>query len=347
MPSIVWKGQLTFGLVSVPVKLYRAARKERVSLHYVHRSAAVEEPASEQSAAEASWGLPEEEYAPPPSAGGAAARRVHYEPAGRVEPVEQEEAEPEPVAPVSRVRQTLVSSEDEQPVPRSEVLRGYEVERDRYVVFEQQELRKLQRRTSPAMEIVRSVRLEEIDPVFFETSYYLVPDKGGERAYAILFAALRAGDHVALARVGMHGREHVVIIRAGSHGMIAHTMFYVDEVRFENEYRTDTGAVSEKELDLARTFLTALEAPFAPEEFKDVYREELQAMIAQKAAEAKVALTPERPAPAAAPVVDILEALRKSIAMAKKPAAPEPQPARKSPARVTEIKGKRQTRKAR
>jgi hypothetical protein len=91
---------------------------------------------------------------------------------------------------------------------------------------------------------------------------------------------------VALARVGMYGREHVVIVRPGKHGMLAHTMFYVDEIRSESEFRTDLTGRRGKELDLAKTFLEALEAPFAPEEFKDEYHAELGAMIARKAAQA-------------------------------------------------------------
>jgi DNA end-binding protein Ku len=187
------------------------------------------------------------------------------------------------------------------------------------------------------MEIVRSVRLSEIDPVFFETSYYVVPDRGGEKAYAILFEALRETQHVALARVGMYGREHVIIVRPGEHGILAHTMFYVDEVRFENEHQADAEGVGARELQLAKTFLEAIEAPFAPEEFKDVYREELQAMIAKKRSEAGAAPAVETPA-VASPVIDILEALKKSIAIARKPP---------TPAGVTEIKSKRQSGKAR
>ena len=118
------------------------------------------------------------------------------------------------------------------------------------------------------MEIVRSVRLSEIDPVFFETSYYVVPDRGGEKPYTILFEALKETQHVALARVGMYGREHVVIVRPGEHGILAHTMFYTDEIRFENEFHVDVEGVGAKELELAKTFLDAIEAPFAPEEFK-------------------------------------------------------------------------------
>src|SRR5579862_972133 len=102
------------------------------------------------------------------------------------------------------------------------------------------------------MEIVRSVKLSEIDPVFFETSYYVTPDRGGEKSYAILFKALKETQHVALARVGMYGREHVVIVRPGEHGMLAHTMFYVDEVRFENEFHADAEGVGAKELELAK-----------------------------------------------------------------------------------------------
>jgi len=194
------------------------------------------------------------------------------------------------------------------------------------------------------MEIVRSVRLSEIDPVFFETSYYVVPDRGGEKAYAILFEALKETQHVALARVGMYGREHVVIVRPGEYGMLAHTMFYTDEIRFENQFRADVNGVGAKELELAKTFLQAIEAPFAPEEFKDLYREELQAVIAKKMSEGGAA-----PAAATAaktqPVVDILDALKKSIAIARKPPAQELQPARKTAGRVTELKRKRQSRK--
>jgi DNA end-binding protein Ku len=162
----------------------------------------------------------------------------------------------------------LVLSGGEQPISRTDVLRGYEVEPDRYVTFDRAELKSLQRRTSPNMEIVRSVRLSEIDPVFFETSYYVVPDRGGEKPYAILFDALKETHHVALARVGMYGREHVVIVRPGEHGILAHTMFYTDEIRFENEFRANVD-VAANELELAKTFLDTIEAPFAPEDIHD------------------------------------------------------------------------------
>jgi DNA end-binding protein Ku len=330
MPSIVWKGHLTFGLVSIPVKLFRAARRERVRLHYVHRPEPADPPAVE----------PISMRAPEPSKSEPGSPRFEVAP-----PKAGPEMAP-PAVPVTRVRQSLVTAGDEQPISRADVLRGYEVEPDQYVTVDREELRSLQRRTSANMEIVRSVRLSEIDPVFFETSYYVVPDRGGEKPFAILFEALKETQHVALARVGMYGREHVVIVRPGEHGILAHTMFYTDEIRFENEFRVNVEGVGAKELELAKTFLEAIEAPFAPEEFKDVYREELQAMIAKKMSEAGAAPAAQT-APKSQPVVDILEALKKSIAMSRKPPAQETQATRKTPGRVTEIKGKRQSRKAR
>jgi Ku70/Ku80 beta-barrel domain len=150
--TIVWKGHLTFGLVSIPVKLLRAARRERVRLHYVHR------PSPQEHDVGATFDEPAEPAEIPPSRKGSV-------------PAVEPEIEPPSSAPVTRVRQALVTSSDQQPISRSEVLRGFEVEPDRYVVLDRDELRSLQRRTSPNIEIVRSVKLSEIDPVFFETSY--------------------------------------------------------------------------------------------------------------------------------------------------------------------------------
>src|SRR5262249_49400312 len=160
----------------VPVKLYRAARKERVRLHYVHQA----------------QGRDEAVHVSSPEPTGSAALQA---PARASKDPEDQPTRTEPLTippHVSRVRQTLVTTGDEKTVTRDEVQRGYEVEPDRYLVFNPEELKVLRRRTSATMEIVRSVHLSEIDPVFLETSYYVVPDRGGEKAYAILFAALQA-----------------------------------------------------------------------------------------------------------------------------------------------------------
>ena len=300
-------------------------------MHYVHRPQVSAEPADEREVTPAEVPTRSEERT---------FQRVEAYPPGAAL---EREPMPEAPLPISRVHQAFVTSE-ERPIQPADILKGYEVEPERYVVFNREELRGLERKTSPTMEVVRSVKLSEIDPVFFETSYHIVPDRGGEKPYAILFRALQETGDVALARVGMYGREHVVIIRPGKYGLLAHTMFYVDEIRSESEFRTDVAEVGAKELELAKTFLEALEAPFAPEEFKDEYREQLQAMIARKAAQAGPAL-PREPAAATKPLVDILGALKKSIAMTRKPGGSETQ--RKTPGRVTEIKSKRPSRKAR
>ena len=114
----------------------------------------------------------------------------------------------------------------------------------------------------------------------------------------------------------MHGREHVIILRAGNKGLIGHTMFYVNEVRRENEYATDISGVVAKELDLAKKYLEALAESFQPQEFTDIYREQLQSLIASKEPRRSAAKR-DRPKPAASKVVDIMDALRKSLEVAK------------------------------
>jgi DNA end-binding protein Ku len=187
------------------------------------------------------------------------------------------------------------------------------------VVLRDEEIKRLRPKTSSTMEILSVTKLSEIDPVFFETSYYVVPDAAGEKPYALLFASLHQSGYVALAKMAMHGREHIMVIRPGRRGLLAHTMYYNDEVRGEHEFDTDVTPVQEKELHLATEFVRALATPFEPEQFRDEYRAQLRELIEAKAAKRQV-VSQERPPAAAAPVVDIMEALKKSIQAAKKPA---------------------------
>lgn len=317
MAATIWRGQLTFGLVSFPVRLYTAARKERIRLHHVRKNTAERLPDAEPD--------PDEEPMPGPA-------------------LDEPEA---PAAGVTRLKQEFVASRDERPVPREETLKGYAVAPEQYVTFTDEELRKLRPATSPDMQILRAVRLADIDPVYFDTSYYVVADSGGERAYALLFAALQQTQYVALARVAMHGREHIMVVRPGAKGLLAHTMFFSNEIRAANEYAANTGEVAPKELDLAKTFVNAIAGPFAPEEFKDSYKEQIQNLISSKVARKEVARsTPESAEATAAPVVDIMEALRKSLEVARKPAKSEPEAARRTSNKVTEMKSKAQRRKA-
>jgi DNA end-binding protein Ku len=208
-----------------------------------------------------------------------------------------------------------------EPVKREDLVKGYEYARDRYVVLSKEDLARITAENSREMQILEFVRLAEIDPVYFETSYYVSPDRAGERAYALLLEALRRTGFTAVARLAMHNREHVVVIRPGRTGMILHTLFFEDEIRRDDEYRTDTSGVNPKELDLAVRLIESLASPFEPSKYKDTYREKLQELIQAKMAGEE---THEAPAPKPAPVIDILQALQRSLEMAeRKPAASE------------------------
>jgi len=258
MASTVWKGHLTFGLVSFPIRLYSAARGESISFNQLHK------------------------------------------------------------ADNSRVKQVLYCAAEDKPIPRSEIVKGFEYEKDRYVVIEDEEVKKVAPQTAKVMEIQEFVKAGQVDPIYFETSYYMAPDEAGEKPYALLFDALKRTGYVGIAKVAMHNREHVVILRPGEKGVLMHTMYYQHEIRQVDEFRTDLSLVKEKELTLATSLIEALAGEFEPEKYKDDYRENLLRMIEAKKQGEEVVATPE---PQQAKVVDILEALKASLAMAKKPAA--------------------------
>ena len=244
-------------------------------------------------------------------------------------PEPEQESEPEPER-VYRTRNEVVTGEGEEPVQRSELVRGYEYEKGRYVVLEDEDIRRITPESSKEMQVLEFVRLAEIDPIFFETSYYLTPDEAGVRPYSLLFEALRETGFVGLAEVAMHSREHILVVRPGRSGLIAHTMFYADEIRASEEFHADPTNLNPRELDLAKRLIETLAAPFQPEKFRDRFRERLQELIDAKLAGRRVA--EERGAkrtPAA--VVDIMEALQKSLneASQRKPAGRVGRPARK------------------
>jgi DNA end-binding protein Ku len=320
MAATTWKGHLTFGLVSIPVKLTRAARAEKVSFRQlsartgtrVRQQLVAEEPEPEVEskpptrvaapAPSAQAAFRAEAPAPPPARGKtASARKPEPEP----EPEPEIEQEPEP-----------------RTVSRSEIVKGYEFARDQYVTLSKEELASLTPETAREMQILEFVRLEEVDPIYFETSFYVAPDKGGEKAYALLLEALRQSKFVGLAQLAMQRREHVVVVRPGHTGIVLHTMFYENEVHRDDEYRADIGVVAEKELELAKLLIENLAAPFEPAKYRDTYREKLEALIEAKLEGREVI---EAPPPKPAAVVNILDALQRSLQAtpAKKPAASE------------------------
>jgi DNA end-binding protein Ku len=310
MALSVWRGYITFGLVTIPVKLYRAARPERVKLREVYKVPA-EAPAGPHGP------IPTPEVTP--------AAIPSPAPAGEQRPTKVTEnlVEPVFVAPVRRVAAEGAG----QVIPAGAVTKGYEFEKGRFVTLEPRELRALAPKTSTEMELMEFVDLASVDPIYFETSYYVQPERAGEKPYALLYASLKQTGLVGVARFAMHRREHIVMVRSGKSGLIAHTMYFSLEVRSDQEYRADPALVNPKELELANALVTGLAAEFTPEKYRDTYREQVEKMIAAKVAGQPVASAAAPPA--TKPPADIMEALRKSLAGLKKPAASE------TPARAT------------
>ncbi len=309
MAASVWRGRITFGLVSIPVRLVKAARRERTRFRQVQLVRA------EDSEIE------DETPAPPP-------RVVEFPSAGknvpRAAPPDPEDRPPVEEA-VIRVRNAPVSGLTDAPVQRTQILKGYEVAKDEFVVLEPEEVRALRPRTSSELEITEFIPVGEIDPIYYETSYYVVPEAGGERAYTLLFATLRETGHAGMGPLAMHGREHVALIRAGREALVLQTMFYVNEVG-RAPYRVEGAEANAKELELAKMLVGALEAKFDPEKWKDRYEERLKALIESRTPVA-AAGAPQDERPAQPPAADIMEALRKSLEKARKPAASEQRPA--------------------
>jgi DNA end-binding protein Ku len=217
----------------------------------------------------------------------------------------------------SRIKQVTFCQAEDKAVPRSELVKGYEYEKGQYVVIEDEDIKKVAPKTAKVMEILEFVKADQVDPIYLESSYYVAPDEGGEKPYALLYEALRKSNFYGVAKVAMHNREHIIILRPGSKGILSHTMYYQDEIRQVEEFRTDTSLVKEKELDMAQMLISSLEAEFEPQKYRDEYRENLNKMIEAKIEGKNVVATP---APQVAPVIDIMEALKRSLAEKKKPA---------------------------
>jgi len=218
----------------------------------------------------------------------------------------------------SRIKQVTYCQLEDKPIPRSETVKGYEYEKDRYVVIEDEDIRKAAPRTAKVMEILEFVKADQVDPIYLESSYYVAPDEGGEKAYALLFTALKDSGYYGVAKVAMHNREHIIVLRPGAKGILSHTMYYQDEIRQVEEFRTDTSLVKEKELAMAKMLISSLEENFEPQKYHDSYRDNLKKMIEDKIEGRNVV---EAPAEHFAPVIDIMEALKKSLAQKRKPVA--------------------------
>lgn len=217
----------------------------------------------------------------------------------------------------SRVKQVLFCQAEDKPIERAEIVKGFEYEKGRYVVIDEEDLKKIRPQTAKVMEILEFVRAEEVDGVYLESSFYLQPGEAGEKPYTLLFAAMKESGFAAVAKLTMHQREHLVLLRPGRRGMVLHTMYYQDEVRALDEFRADTANLKPQEVAMARGLIEAMQAPFEPEKYTDNYRTTVRAMIDAKVQGNEVVAAPE--AQELAPVVDIMEALKRSLAGLRKP----------------------------
>lgn len=251
MPATVWKGYLSFGLVSFPIRLFAAARPEPVHFHLLHKK------------------------------------------------------------DLSRVREVMFCAKEDKPLERSDIVKGYEYEKDHYVVVEPEDLEKIAPPTATVMEILQFVRMEEVDPIYLETSYYVSPEEAVSRPYSLLREAMQQTHYDALAKVAMHGREHIVILRPAEQGIVLHTMYFADELHAANRPELAKSAkFDKKEIDLAKKLIETLAGPFKPEQYHDEYKKNVEELIEKKRKGQKV--VPIRQ-PKTKPVVDLMQALQQSL----------------------------------
>ncbi|MCB1019683.1 MAG: Ku protein [Acidobacteria bacterium] len=279
MASTVWKGYLSFGLISIPIRLYAAARPERVSFRQIVKET------------------------------------------------------------MQPIKQQLFSPELDRVVERKELAKGYEVAKDEYILIDEEEIKKIAPQSSSTMEILEFVKIDEIDPLYFDSSYYTTPDEAGRKPYALLTKAMQESGYCAIAKISMHQREHTVVVRPYKGGMTLHTMFYADEVRDISEYGPISDVeIKDQELKLAEQLIDSLAKPFDPEEFSDSYRTKVQEMINAKIEGRESEAEPTR---RLAPVVDLMEALQKSLGEKAEKKSPQRAETSEAPKKTTKAKSRK------
>ena len=255
----------------------------------------------------------------------------------------------------SRLKQQYLCVKEEIPVAREDMVKGYEFAKDQYVLFSPEELKALEEAGTGMAEITEFVPLESVDPVYYDKPYYLAPDKGGAKPYALLAKALRESKRCALGRWAARGKQYIVMIRAVEHGLVMQQLMYAGEVRPFNEIEIPETEVKDAELKLAKQLIDAQTSKkFDPAPYTDTVSERIQKSIDQKVAGQEITMTkqPEQ----GAQVIDLMEALRASLekkggakagANAKSAPVKEAKDARKGPKRVVAAESAPVAKKAR
>ena len=212
----------------------------------------------------------------------------------------------------TRVRQPLFCPTCNRFVERSEIVKGYEFDEGQYVLMEDKEIKKLAAASSKTLEIVAFTKLEEIDPIFFDSSYFCVADESGTKAYQLVVKALEDTRTVGIGKLVMHQRDYTVFLRPYHHGLVVHTMYFANEIR----RLPDFGVVEQvqlkpQEVKLTEQLIHSLTEAFKPKEYHNEFQERLRKLIEAKQNGKAVEIEDEKPR---APVVDMMTALKKSLA---------------------------------
>ncbi len=265
----LWKGSLSFGLVTIPVRMYPATEEKSVSFNQLR--------ASDHS-------------------------RIGYQ---------------------------RVAKSDGEEVAYDEIVKGYEYEPDRYVVFEPDELDALKPPSSRTVEILQFVPLEQIDPIYFQRSYYLAPEAAGAKAYALLSRAMRDKSSVAVCKITLRDKEHLATLRLRDEMFVLETMYWPDEIRSLSLEDVDIGEVPEprpQEVAMAEALIENLTEDFDPTAYVDTYRQKVLDAVRAKVEGQEITVVDDAGEPAG--VVDLMEALRQSVE-ASRTRTQEPAPERK------------------
>lgn len=255
MPRAIWKGAVSFGMVSIPIKLYTATDEKDVSFNLLHKKDG------------------------------------------------------------ARIKQQRYCPEDDAVIEWSDVARGYEIAPDQYVIMEPEDFEKVPVDTTHTIEITDFVPSEQIDPIYYQKTYYLEPEKIGGKPFALLREVLKDSKLVALAKVTLRQKEQLCTLRVYNNTISLETMYYADEIRATDELDApEDVTLGEKELQMAKSLVDMLTGNFEPEKYHDNYREALLEMIERKSEGQEI----KRPAPVAGKVTDLMEALRASVEAARR-----------------------------
>ncbi|SDW83310.1 DNA end-binding protein Ku [Alicyclobacillus hesperidum] len=259
----MWRGSISFGLVNVPVRMYKATESQSIHFRQLHKACK---------------------------------------------------------SPIAYQKRCPVCQVD---VEATDIVKGFEYAKGQFVVVEEEELAALEKARSQTIDIVQFASATEIDPLYFDASYYLAPEANGRKAYALLVAALRDTSKVAIAKMVLRATEAMACIRVVDDTLVAHSLVWPQDIRSRAElpYAGDPVPVGEEELKVAVQLIDQLVKPFDPAQFIDERRLAIEQLVEQKRAQEDTVVQAPAAAPASADVISLMEALQKSIKMAQKSAS--------------------------